>query len=46
MQNAYLFGAELGLPIRAIGGFMDQATRDYLDLAGEVWPMLAVLVGR
>jgi len=46
MQNAYLLAAELGLPIRAIGGFMDEAARDYLDLADEVWPMLAVLLGR
>jgi SagB-type dehydrogenase family enzyme len=45
MQNAYLLAAELGLPIRAIGGFMDQRAREYLDLAGEAWPMLILLLG-
>jgi SagB-type dehydrogenase family enzyme len=45
MQNAYLVAAELGLPVRAIGGFRDVATHEFLELPRHVWPMLALLLG-
>jgi SagB-type dehydrogenase family enzyme len=45
MQNAYLAAAELGLPIRAIGGFHDDRAHEYLDLPEQVRPLLALLLG-
>jgi SagB-type dehydrogenase family enzyme len=45
MQNAYLAAAELGLPIRAIGGFHDDAAHELLDLPVDVAPLLALLLG-
>ena len=45
MQNAYLAGAELGVPVRAIGGFADRATAELLDLQGGAEPLLVLLLG-
>jgi SagB-type dehydrogenase family enzyme len=45
MQNAYLVAAELGVPVRAIGGFRDVATHEFLGLPDHVRPMLALLLG-
>ena len=45
MQNAYLVAAELGVPVRAIGGFRDAATHEFLGLPDHVRPMLALLLG-
>jgi SagB-type dehydrogenase family enzyme len=45
MQNAYLAAAELGLPIRAVGGFDDDAAHELLDLPVDVAPLLALLLG-
>jgi SagB-type dehydrogenase family enzyme len=45
MQAAYLIGAELDLPIRAIGGIHDDSTRAFLALPDGAEPLLALLVG-
>jgi SagB-type dehydrogenase family enzyme len=45
MQNAYLAGAEVGLPVRAIAGLDDNAARTALELPDGVVPLLAVLLG-
>jgi SagB-type dehydrogenase family enzyme len=45
MQNAYLAGAELGLPVRAIAGLDDAATQRALQLPDGVVPLLALLLG-
>jgi SagB-type dehydrogenase family enzyme len=45
MQNAYLAAAELGLPIRAIGGFRDIATQRALGVSDVTLPFLALLLG-
>jgi SagB-type dehydrogenase family enzyme len=45
MQAAYLIGAELDLPIRAIGGIHDDRTRTFLALPDGAEPLLALLVG-
>jgi SagB-type dehydrogenase family enzyme len=45
MQNAYLAAAELDLPVRAVGGFDDDAAHQLLDLPVEVAPLLALLLG-
>jgi SagB-type dehydrogenase family enzyme len=45
LQNAYLVAAELDVPVRAIGGFLDERTHAFLELPDHVWPMLAVLLG-
>jgi SagB-type dehydrogenase family enzyme len=45
LQNAYLVAAELDIPVRAIGGFLDERTHAFLELPDHVRPMLAVLLG-
>lgn len=45
MQNAYLAAAELDVPIRAIGGFFDEAAQSFLGESGDVVPLLAILLG-
>ena len=45
MQNAYLVGAELGLPVRAIGGLLDDATHAFLELPDEAVALLVLLLG-
>jgi SagB-type dehydrogenase family enzyme len=45
MQNAYLAGAELGLPVRAVAGFDDDRAHAYLSLPDGSVVLLAVLVG-
>ena len=45
LQNAYLVAAELDVPVRAIGGFLDERTHAFLELPDHVRPMLAVLLG-
>jgi SagB-type dehydrogenase family enzyme len=45
LQNAYLVAAELDVPVRAIGGFLDERTHAFLGLPDHVRPMLAVLLG-
>jgi SagB-type dehydrogenase family enzyme len=45
MQCAYLAGAELGVPVRAVGGFDDDRVHSFLDLPGGAVPLLAVLLG-
>ena len=45
LQNAYLVAAELDVPVRAIGGFLDERTHAFLELPDDVRPMLAVLLG-
>jgi SagB-type dehydrogenase family enzyme len=46
MQSAYLAAAELGVPIRAIAGVDDRATRRALALPDGAVPLLALLLGR
>jgi SagB-type dehydrogenase family enzyme len=45
MQNAYLAAAQLGVPIRAVGGFDDTRVHDALDLPSAVRPLLALILG-
>jgi SagB-type dehydrogenase family enzyme len=45
MHAAYLIGAELDLPVRAIGGIHDQRTRAFLALPDGAEPLLALLLG-
>jgi SagB-type dehydrogenase family enzyme len=45
VQNAYLVAAELDVPVRAIGGFLDERTHAFLELPDHVRPMLALLLG-
>ncbi len=44
-QNVDLFAAEHGIEVRAMGGFMDEAASELLNLPGAVLPALFVLVG-
>ncbi len=45
MQNAYLVGADLGLPVRAIAGLDDAAVHRALLLPDGAAPLLALLLG-
>jgi len=45
MQNAYLVATELGVPVRAIGGIQDDATRSFLELPAHCVPLLAIVLG-
>jgi SagB-type dehydrogenase family enzyme len=46
MQNAQLVGTELGVPVRAIGGVIDDVLHARLALPPEAAPLLAILLGR
>jgi len=46
MQNAYLAGTELGVPVRALAGIDEQRTSEQLRLPEQAVTLLAVLVGR
>lgn len=45
MQNAYLVGTELGVPVRAIGGFLDEPLDEVVDMPEGCVSLLALLVG-
>jgi SagB-type dehydrogenase family enzyme len=45
MQNAYLAATELDLPIRAVAGIDDRASRRALGLPDGAVPLLALLLG-
>lgn len=45
MQNAYLAAAELGVPIRAVGGFFDESVQSFLGEPESVVPLLGLLLG-
>lgn len=45
MQNASLAAAELGVKMRPIGGFLDSETQEFLELSGEVVPLLTLITG-
>ena len=45
MQNAYLLGAETGLPMRACAGFHDAGVAALLELPEDVEPVLLLFAG-
>jgi SagB-type dehydrogenase family enzyme len=45
MQNAYLVGAETGLPLRAVAGFDDRAAEQVLELPDGAAALLTLLLG-
>lgn len=45
LQDGHLACAELGIPVRAIGGLRDGRAHDFLGLGDGVEPILAVLLG-
>jgi len=45
MQNAYLVGAETGLPVRAVAGFDEAAATRVLELPDGAVPLLTLLLG-
>ena len=45
MQMAYLAGTELGVPIRAIGGVVEERAVDLLQLPAGIAPVLGITVG-
>jgi SagB-type dehydrogenase family enzyme len=45
MQSAYLAAAELGLPLRAIGGIDDRLAPEFLGLPESAVALLALIVG-
>lgn len=46
LQNAHLVGAELGVPVRAVGGIDDAVAHELLGLGPDGFPLLAILLGR
>jgi SagB-type dehydrogenase family enzyme len=45
IQNAYLLGAELDLPVRVIGGIVEEAVDSFLELPPDTHSLLALLIG-
>lgn len=45
IQNAYLLGAELDMPIRVIGGIVEEPVDSFLELPADAHSLLALLVG-
>jgi SagB-type dehydrogenase family enzyme len=45
MQNAYLVGAETGVPLRAVAGFDDRAAEQVLELPDGTAALLTLLLG-
>jgi hypothetical protein len=45
MQSAYLAATELELPLRAIGGVIEDPLHEFLELPPDCDPLLAVLLG-
>ena len=45
MQNAYLIGAELRLPVRAVAGLIEEEADSFLELPADAHALLAMLVG-
>lgn len=45
LQNAYLQGAALDLPVRAIGGFVDDRAHAFLELPDEALVLISILLG-
>ncbi len=45
MQNAYLLGAELGVPVRAFAGVVESEVDAFLEHSGDTHAFLAMLLG-